>query len=413
MTTASIENIGSVSFGPSFISRQRSQSNPEESKSNNHNTYNYQPHQPKLTTSYTVTNLNSVRSREGSKYNKNMEIMETFASKMKILSGKEILANIPSMKDTKYLYSMIPPKAQQIKKGDGIKEILLHEFAQFYRVKMSFMTNVTHLPRYKHYLQTQKVKEKKLCLIVRHELWIGDLKYATTTFDTDYKTKISDGMRFLNSQFYASRKKFCDLARESCISFTVFLCKLKPNISKDQDGVNSSYDNDNNHAMNGHGNNQNDDNNKKKKKPESIYEEMIPIAFARFPLIDVRNLLRDGKYALNLWPVPIYIAEYKGAKCDPYINLAFRYRGTTTDRHFKRFKKVSKIDKLTITKYDILDLWIFLLWCLEFGYFSFFWCLAFGYLRYLEYFGKLRVFGDILIVNVSMDIAINLGILKL
>eukprot|EP01083_Nonionella_stella_P258673 883852_1 len=119
-------------------------------------------------------------------------------------------------------------------------------------------------------------------------------------------------MRFLNSNFFQSKIKWCELARESCISFTVFL-----------------YD---------------------KKFDENTNENVeIPIAFVRMPIIDVRNLLRDGKYALNLWPIPIYIAQYKGKKCDPYINLSFRYTGTTTDRHLKHIvKKNSKIDKLTV-----------------------------------------------------------------
>ena len=281
------------------------------------------------------SNPTQIYSRSRNKSMLQKEVIDEFTTKMKILSGKEILSNIPSIHDTKRLYSIIPKTVDVIKKNQTIKEMLFHEFKQFYRVKMSFLTNVTHLPRYKHYFQNNKMS-KKLCIVVRHELWIGDLKYDTTTFETDYRIKTSDGMRFSKGSdgFFQSKQKWCDLARESCISFTVFLCKLKPGIKDDDIQQNGVHDEDNN-KKNG------------KNKNKSIYDEEIPIAFARLPIIDVRSLLRDGKYALNLWPIPIYIAEYKGAKCDPYINLAFRYRGSTTCRHFKRVRTASKVDKLT------------------------------------------------------------------
>eukprot|EP01083_Nonionella_stella_P198464 728622_1 len=273
------------------------------------------------------------RSHGGGTHNpnktvENIEIMNQFAVSMKTLSGAEILNHLPSLRDTEWLQSSIPRVADQIRHKREIREMLLYEFRQFYRIKMSFMTNVTQLPRYKHYLSTKKMaankqsdltpmkqkqmmreQNKKLRVFVRHELWIGDLKYDLCTFDTSCASKISDGMRFENASKYFQSKsvKWCDLARESCISFTVYLR---------DDGAND-----------------------------------IAIAFVRFPIISHCNVLRCGKYALNLWPIPVYITEYKGLKCDPYAapDLSFRYRGTTADRHFKVSKKksVSKIDKLT------------------------------------------------------------------
>eukprot|EP01084_Bolivina_argentea_P226415 382484_1 len=118
-------------------------------------------------------------------------------------------------------------------------------------------------------------------------------------------------MRF-NELFYSSKYKYCDLSRESCISFTVYLCKL------------------------------NDD------KPDNKQE--IPIAFVRFPIISECNLLRTGKHSLNLWPIPLFIPKYKGAKCDTYENLHFKFNSTTVDRHLKKYnnKELQNVFKLGI-----------------------------------------------------------------
>ena len=76
-----------------------------------------------------------------------------------------------------------------------------------------------------------------------------------------------------------------------------------------------------------------------KNDSDDPFEQEIPIAFVRFPIVDECNLLRSGKYSLNLWPIPVFIDYYKGPKCCAYENLSFRYRGPTIDRHLKRFKK--------------------------------------------------------------------------
>ena len=46
--------------------------------------------------------------------------MNKFAEDMNILSGKEIIANIPSQKDKQYLYNLITSKKGQIKWKEGI-----------------------------------------------------------------------------------------------------------------------------------------------------------------------------------------------------------------------------------------------------------------------------------------------------
>ena len=70
---------------------------------------------------------------------------------------------------------------------------------------------------------------------MRHELWIGDLRYDECTFDTEWDSKheMNDGMRF-NVSFESKRWRYCDLAQESCLSLTVYLCKLGGGGKEDQ-----------------------------------------------------------------------------------------------------------------------------------------------------------------------------------
>ena len=120
----------------------------------------------------------------------------------------------------------------------------------------------------------------------------GDLLYEDTTFDSDITAKMGEMMRFDPHSFLQSKLKLSDMARESCLSLTVYLCKLKGHhpatttADGGGDGVGS-------HSA----------------VKDDAFEMMLPLAFARFPMIDERNLLRDGKYTLHLWPLPIYLAE--------------------------------------------------------------------------------------------------------
>merc|ERR1719461_528001 len=66
-----------------------------------------------------VTSHISTKEVEATANNK--RIMMQFATQMKSLSGKEILSNIPSLKDTNYLFSIIPKKSESVKHKDGIK----------------------------------------------------------------------------------------------------------------------------------------------------------------------------------------------------------------------------------------------------------------------------------------------------
>eukprot|EP01083_Nonionella_stella_P153989 495527_1 len=214
-------------------------------------------------------------------------------AKENMMEMNPIFSNIPSTKDTVHLLDTVVDHEKN--------ELFFHTLDELYTIKILFLVNVTQFPLYKHHVKNTKNTNKKWAIVIRHELWIGDLEYEECSFHTDYKHKISDGMRFKDSALFKSKKrKYCDLARESCISFTVYLCKLSGN---DKDP----------------------------------FEQEIPIAFVRFPLISEYNVMRKGKYSLNLWPIPLFVDYYKGPKKDAYANLSFRYRGPTIDRHLKRF----------------------------------------------------------------------------
>ena len=254
----------------------------------------------------------------------NKVIMAQFAAQQRAVSGHEILQNIPSLQDSEWLRSSIPKMKEQLQQKEGIREMLLEELAQFYRLKISYLTNATHLPRYKQYFETNK-KSKKYRIIVRHELWIGDLLYDDTTFDSDIGTKIDKTMRFVNGTFFQSKLKLSDMARESCLSLTVYLCKLKSTHHHD---AGSSVLDGHHHGDSHHGSVHHHHSMSKGVKTgkshkfgkDDLFEMMVPLAFARFPMIDERNLLRDGKYSLHLWPLPIYVAEVCGlCFCDVFL----------------------------------------------------------------------------------------------
>ena len=221
----------------------------------------------------------------------NKLIMAQFAAQQQAISGHEILQNIPSLHDSEWLRSSIPKMKEQLKQKEGIKEMLLEELTSFYRLKITFLSNATHFPRFKQFFENNK-RSKKHRIVVRHELWIGDLLYEDTTFDSDITAKMGEMMRFDPHSFLQSKLKLSDMARESCLSLTVYLCKLKGHhpatttADGGGDGVGS-------HSA----------------VKDDAFEMMLPLAFARFPMIDERNLLRDGKYTLHLWPLPIYLAE--------------------------------------------------------------------------------------------------------
>jgi len=369
--TANLDKYDNGGTGADFLdfARKRSPSFASHMASSLPSMSNHRPNSAHFsratiatTTGTTSVNTAATRSRQptmsnADKQHSNEQIIGKWKERMEVLQGREIVANLPSMADTKMLYQKIRSKAEQTQQGKQIEEMLFYEFTPHYRVKMSFLTNVTQLPRYRHFMMAnQRINPRRLAVIVRHELWIGDLQYDGTTFETDYRTRVSDAMRLNSSFSQASRQKFCDLARESCISFTVFLCKLKSAKPDDESAALSA----------GGGSGGGDHESKSSSTAASasvhhklttttenilndrgLYEEEIPIAFARFPLIDVRHVLRDGKYAINLWPVPVFVDVYKGAKCDPYGNLAFRYRGTCVERKFKQLR--SKFKRLSGT----------------------------------------------------------------
>lgn len=91
------------------------------------------------------------------------------------------------------------------------------------------------LPLFQHHIKgNSKSLNRKWAVLVRHELWIGNLLHEHSTFDTDFvQFDITNGMRF-NQEFRLDKIQYCDLARETCISFTVFLCKLKGGGNKDE-----------------------------------------------------------------------------------------------------------------------------------------------------------------------------------
>ncbi len=57
--------------------------------------------------------------------------MNKFASQMKTLIGTEILKNISSLTDTKYLHSIIPKTMDQIKNEELLKKCYFTNYNNF------------------------------------------------------------------------------------------------------------------------------------------------------------------------------------------------------------------------------------------------------------------------------------------
>ena len=84
------------------------------------------------------------------------------------------------------------------------------------------------------------------------------------------------------------------------------------------------------------------------KKKDQVVK--TPLAYVRLPIIDNRHRLINGKYNLNVWPIPVFVKTKHGLKSDPYAHgEEFRFRGPTRDRYIGRNSQKKKKHKQSLS----------------------------------------------------------------
>ncbi len=107
-----------------------------------------------ITIEYVTAHSLSYNAHQNSKNNKlndNTNIMNQFASQSKTLNGKEILEYAIIKTCNTFIFNHTK-SMNHFKNKEPIEEMLFYVLQQVYRIKISFMTNAAHLPRYKHYI---------------------------------------------------------------------------------------------------------------------------------------------------------------------------------------------------------------------------------------------------------------------